>query len=91
MDYPELDYEKHVGVTVSGGTLTQRLVSALWDDQKIVGSRLYIVDSADSKYEEYKFVGKEFTYTVDMSQIPCGVNAALYRVEMPAEGKSPGG
>nr|BAB64563.2 endoglucanase 1 [Holomastigotoides mirabile] len=92
-DYPELDYDANVGVTVSadGKTLSQRLVSKLWDDKKAVGSRVYIVDTTDKKYQLFQFVGKEFTYTVDMSQIPCGVNAALYTVEMPAEGKSPGG
>jgi hypothetical protein len=86
-----LDYEKHVGVTVNGGTLSQRLVSTDGEGNKIIGSRLYIVNADDKNYELFTFVGKEFTYTVDMSEIPCGVNAALYTVEMPKAGKSPGG
>nr|BAB64553.1 endoglucanase 1 [Pseudotrichonympha grassii] len=92
-DYPELDYEKHVGVTVSadGRTVVQHLVSHDWENRKVVGSRIYIVTPDDTKYEEFQFVGKELSYTVDMSEIECGVNAALYTVEMPATGKTPGG
>jgi hypothetical protein len=90
----DLDYVKDIGVTASGGTLQQKLVSqnsAANAGNNAIGSRLYLVDSADQKYELFKFVGKEFTYTVDMSEIPCGVNAALYSVEMQPGGKAPGG
>nr|BAF57385.1 putative glycosyl hydrolase family7 [uncultured symbiotic protist of Neotermes koshunensis] len=90
----DLDYAKDIGVTTSGSTLQQKLVSqasAANNGANVIGSRLYLVDSADQKYELFKLVGKEFTYTVDMSEIPCGVNAALYTVEMQAAGKAPGG
>nr|BAF57392.1 putative glycosyl hydrolase family7 [uncultured symbiotic protist of Neotermes koshunensis] len=89
--YGDLDYEKDVGVTVSGGTVKQRLVSPNYQNYKVIGSRLYIVDADDKYYQLFTFIGKEFTYTVDMSEIPCGVNAALYTVEMPKAGKTPGG
>jgi cellulase len=81
-----LDYEKEVGVITNGGTVSQRLISN-YKGSKVTGSRIYILASDDKTYEEFKFVGKEFTYTVDVSQIPCGVNAALYTSEMPALGK----
>nr|BAF57383.1 putative glycosyl hydrolase family7 [uncultured symbiotic protist of Neotermes koshunensis] len=86
----QLDYENEVGVTVSGGTLQQKLVNK-YKGQKVIGSRLYILDDNDQYYQLFNFVGKEFTYTVDMSEIPCGVNAALYTAEMPKAGKPPGG
>lgn len=31
-------------------------------------------------------LGKEFSFDVDVSQLPCGLNGALYFVEMPADG-----
>jgi hypothetical protein len=49
----DLDYAKDVGVTVNGGTLQQKLVSqnsAANGGSNVIGSRLYIVDSADQKY-----------------------------------------
>ena len=30
----------------------------------------------------FELLGKEFTFTVDVSQMPCGINGALYFVEM---------
>nr|BAF57419.1 putative glycosyl hydrolase family7 [uncultured symbiotic protist of Mastotermes darwiniensis] len=82
----QLDYANEVGVVVSGGTVSQRLVST-YKGSKITGSRIYIMTEDEKYYEEFKFVGKELSYTVDMSQIPCGVNAALYSSEMPYNGK----
>nr|BAF57416.1 putative glycosyl hydrolase family7 [uncultured symbiotic protist of Mastotermes darwiniensis] len=81
-----IDYEKDVGVVVTGGTVSQRLVST-YNGKKVIGSRIYILDADEKTYTLFKLTGKEFTYTVDMSQIPCSVNAALYSCEMPAAGK----
>nr|BAF57426.1 putative glycosyl hydrolase family7 [uncultured symbiotic protist of Mastotermes darwiniensis] len=82
----QLDYEKEVGVVTSGGTISQRLVST-YKGKKVIGSRLYLMTEDDKYYQLFNFVGKEITYTVDMSQIPCSVNAALYTSEMPKGGK----
>ena len=88
----QLDYEANVGVVTStdGLKLSQRLVST-YKDIKPIGSRLYIMTEDEKQYEKFNFVGKEFTYTVDMSEIPCGVNAALYTSEMPKNGKGANG
>nr|BAF57395.1 putative glycosyl hydrolase family7 [uncultured symbiotic protist of Neotermes koshunensis] len=85
-----IDYEKDVGVTVKGDTVIQKLVNN-GAFKRVIGSRLYILTPDEKLYEEFNLVGKEFTYTVDMSEIPCGVNAALYTVEMPARGKGTNG
>nr|BAF57430.1 putative glycosyl hydrolase family7 [uncultured symbiotic protist of Mastotermes darwiniensis] len=85
-----IDYEKDVGVTVSGGTLSQKLVNT-YNGQKVIGSRLYVLNADEKNYEIFKLTGKEFTYTVEMKEIQCGVNAALYTCEMPAAGKAPYG
>jgi cellulose 1,4-beta-cellobiosidase len=50
-----------------------------------IGSRLYLLDS-ESEYKIFKLKNKEFTFDVDVSQLPCGLNGALYFVEMDADG-----
>lgn len=40
----------------------------------------------NSKYEMFKLLNKEFTIDVDESNMPCGVNGALYFVEMLEDG-----
>ena len=34
----------------------------------------------------FKLKNKEFTFDVDVSNMPCGLNGALYFVEMEADG-----
>lgn len=34
----------------------------------------------------FKLKAREFTFDVDVSNLPCGVNGALYFVEMDADG-----
>jgi cellulose 1,4-beta-cellobiosidase len=40
----------------------------------------------DSHYQIFKLKNKEFTFDVDVSNLPCGLNGALYFVEMQADG-----
>jgi len=47
--------------------------------------RIYLL-ADESEYSLFKLLNKEFTYTVDVSQVPCGVNGALYFSEMSATG-----
>ena len=49
-------------------------------------SRVYLMDASDSKYEMFKLKNQEFTFDIDMSKLPCGLNGALYFVEMDADG-----
>ena len=46
-----------------------------------IGSRVYVTNGAS--YEGFNMIGKEIEFTVDVSQIPCGLNGAMYFVEMP--------
>jgi cellulose 1,4-beta-cellobiosidase len=46
---------------------------------------MYMMQDA-SNYEMFRLRGKEFTFDVDVSQLPCGVNGALYFVEMSQNG-----
>jgi cellulose 1,4-beta-cellobiosidase len=58
---------------------------------KNVGSRMYLLNS-NGQYELFKLKNREFSFDVDVSNLPCGLNGALYFVEMDADGgksKSP--
>lgn len=50
-----------------------------------VGSRTYLMDT-ESTYKIFKLKGNEFTFDVDVSQLNCGLNGALYFVTMDADG-----
>ncbi|CAK4617528.1 unnamed protein product [Aphanomyces euteiches] len=62
------------GVTTSGSTLNVQL-----------NNRLYILQD-DNTYKYYKLLNQEFTFDVDVSNVPCGGNAALYFVPMAQDG-----
>lgn len=50
-----------------------------------IGSRTYLLDD-ENNYKMFKLKNKEFTFDVDVSQLPCGLNGALYFSEMSANG-----
>nr|AEF58998.1 1,4-beta-D-glucan cellobiohydrolase B precursor [Aspergillus niger] len=76
-------YEATYGVTTSGDELRLNFVTQ--GSSKNIGSRLYLM-SDDSTYEMFKLLGQEFTFDVDVSNLPCGLNGALYFVAMDADG-----
>nr|BAF57306.1 putative glycosyl hydrolase family7 [uncultured symbiotic protist of Reticulitermes speratus] len=75
----------NAGVTVSGGSVSQKFKTGT-----SVGSRIYILDPTGKAYEKFKFIDAELAFDVDISQIPCGMNAAIYTAEIPADGVTPG-
>jgi hypothetical protein len=40
-----------------------------------------------NNYQMFNLIGNEFTFDVDLSQLPCGLNGALYFVSMPQKGQ----
>ncbi|KAJ1300497.1 hypothetical protein OPQ81_005310 [Rhizoctonia solani] len=78
------DYSGTYGITTSGNALTLKFVTQ--SANKNVGSRVYLMASDDTKYEMFKLKNQEFTFDVDVSNLPCGLNGALYFVEMDADG-----
>ncbi|KAI8606877.1 exo-cellobiohydrolase, partial [Chytriomyces sp. MP71] len=78
------NYEGVYGITSSGNSLRLNFVTQ--SANKNVGSRNYLLNSAGTQYESFNLKGKEFTFTVDVSNLPCGLNGALYFSEMPADG-----
>lgn len=80
----EITY-KNIGVWTDGDALSQRLVTVNpWGNT--VGQRLYLLSSDGEKYETFNFLGNEIAFDVDISQIPCGLNAAFYTIEMDPAG-----
>ena len=46
-----------------------------------VGSRLYLIDG-DDKYMMFYLKNCEFTVDIDVSELYCGMNGAMYFIEM---------
>jgi len=85
------DYQGTYGITVSGADLTLKFVTK-GPYSTNIGSRVYLSES-DTKYRIFSLLNKEFTFDVDVSNLPCGLNGAVYFVEMDADGgmsKHPG-
>lgn len=76
------DYSKY-GVTTDGSSLR---LDMLRDDGSVLSPRVYLLSEDEQTYEMLSLTGKEFTFDVDVSKLPCGMNGALYLSEMPADG-----
>ena len=79
------DYTGTYGITATGSSLKLNFVTS--GANKNVGSRVYLMES-DTSYHMFKLLNQEFTFDVDMSKLPCGLNGALYFVEMDKDGGS---
>lgn len=82
---PTADWSGTYGVGVSENTLQLNFVTQ-GPYSKNVGSRTYMTTAAGDKYQMFKLKNKEFSFDVDVSNLPCGLNGALYFVEMPEDG-----
>lgn len=70
------EYSSTYGVTASGDSLSLGFVMAGQYGTN-VGSRNYLMENG-SKYKMFHLKNREFTFTVDVSNMPCGLNGALY-------------
>merc|ERR1719387_1293128 len=52
---------------------------------KNVGSRQYLMED-ESTYKHFKMLNKEIAFDIDVSNMPCGLNSAIYFAEMSANG-----
>jgi cellulose 1,4-beta-cellobiosidase len=78
------DYKATYGATVSGNSLKLTFVTKGTYATNI-GSRMYLMDT-DTSYQQFQLLNKEFTFDVDVSGLPCGLNGALYFVSMDKDG-----
>jgi cellulose 1,4-beta-cellobiosidase len=78
------DYAATYGITTSGNALTLKFVTNN-SNGKNIGSRVYLMAS-NTQYQMFKLLNQEFAFDVDVSQLPCGLNGALYFSAMDADG-----
>jgi len=80
------DWTSTYGVTSdnSGGITLQFVTVGQYSTN--IGSRMFMLDESGSNYYMFKLKNREFTMDVDTSQLPCGLNGAVYFVEMEADG-----
>ncbi|KAL4963760.1 putative 1,4-beta-D-glucan-cellobiohydrolyase [Aspergillus stella-maris] len=76
-------YAATYGITTSGNSLRLNFVTQ--SQQKNIGSRVYLMDDEDT-YTMFHLLNREFTFDVDVSELPCGLNGAVYFVSMDADG-----
>jgi cellulose 1,4-beta-cellobiosidase len=77
------NYASTYGITTSGNSLRLNFVTQ--SQQKNIGSRVYLMDNEDT-YTMFHLLNREFTFDVDVSELPCGLNGAVYFVNMDADG-----
>lgn len=82
------DWKAPYGISADGLTLDLGFVT-YGQYSKNVGSRTYMLNG--SEYQMFELLNQEFTFTVDVSNMPCGVNGALYFVEMDKTGNKGNG
>merc|ERR1719461_748048 len=51
-----------------------------------VGSRLYMLDESGENYKMFYLKNREFAMTFDVSHAECGMNGAMYFIEMDKKG-----
>jgi cellulose 1,4-beta-cellobiosidase len=78
------DYSGTYGITTSGNSLNLKFVTN-GPYSKNIGNRVYLMKDQQT-YELLKLKNQEFTFDVDVSNLPCGLNGALYFSEMPSDG-----
>lgn len=78
------DYVGTYGITTSGNALTLKFVTH-GPFSTNIGSRVYLMAS-ETEYQLFNLKNQEFTFDVDVSNLPCGLNGALYFTQMDADG-----
>ncbi|KAL2212547.1 glycoside hydrolase [Sarocladium strictum] len=78
------EYSATYGIETSGSELSLQFVNE-GEYSTSIGSRVYLMDGDDT-YQSFELLGNEFTFDVDVSNIGCGLNGALYFVSMDLDG-----
>lgn len=79
------DYSGTYGTTTTGNALKLNFVTK--GSSTNIGSRTYLMAAGSTtKYQMFQLLGQEFTFDVDVSDLPCGLNGALYFSEMDEDG-----
>jgi len=79
-----VDYGSY-GIFTNGSSLTLTLFVNKTTGTSLSSPRVYLL-ADKTTYQTFSLLNKEFTFDVDLSQLPCGTNGALYFSEMSATG-----
>eukprot|EP00441_Pelagodinium_beii_P005771 CAMPEP_0197705576 /NCGR_PEP_ID=MMETSP1338-20131121/126511_1 /TAXON_ID=43686 ORGANISM="Pelagodinium beii, Strain RCC1491" /NCGR_SAMPLE_ID=MMETSP1338 /ASSEMBLY_ACC=CAM_ASM_000754 /LENGTH=1321 /DNA_ID=CAMNT_0043289485 /DNA_START=186 /DNA_END=4151 /DNA_ORIENTATION=- len=74
-------YEQTYGITSIPGGVKLDFVTG-----SNVGSRLFMMDDDGESYKMFKLKNREFALDIDVSNVECGMNGAMYFIEMAADG-----
>nr|ADB85437.1 GH7 family protein [Limnoria quadripunctata] len=72
------------GITSSGSQITLTFVTE-GEYSTDIGSRVFLM-ADDDNYQIFNLLDQEFSFDVDASNLPCGLNGALYFVSMDEDG-----
>lgn len=79
-----IDY-KGTGVEAEENSVTLRM----YKDGYAVEPQIYLLDEDGTEYSMLKLLNQEISFEVDVSNLPCGMNGAMYLAEMsPSGGRS---
>lgn len=80
------EYTAH-GVSTNGAELTLTMYRDENGELVSLSPRVYLVsESGGAEYSALQLLNQEFTFDVDVSALPCGMNGALYLSEMESDG-----
>lgn len=83
--YEAADYAAN-GVYADGDSLTMRMYLGSGANITDVSPRIYLLEKDGKNYRNLQLLNKELAFTVNMTNLPCGMNAALYFSEMASNG-----
>ena len=78
------DYGGTYGISTSNDAATLGFVTQTSNGPN-VGSRIYLLQD-DNNYQMFNLLNGEFSFDADVSQLPCGLNGALYFTQMDQDG-----
>lgn len=78
------DYPYEHGIITTGDALTLKHAN-IGSFIRNVASRVFLMAS-DIKYQMFSLLNQKFTFDVDVSKVPCGLNGALYLTAMHEDG-----
>jgi len=78
---PSEDWKNPYGISSDGKELRLNFVTE-GEYSTNIGSRVFLLDGSEDTYHMFYLKNREFTMDVDVSNLPCGINGAVYFVEM---------
>ena len=75
-----------MGVLANGNAVTMRQYLFNGTGYEAVTPRVYLLAEDEENYEMLRLVNQEISFDVDVSQLACGMNGALYLSEMFEDG-----